>query len=35
MNGRQGHMPTWQHRLSTADIRMLALYVETMPERAQ
>ena len=35
MNGRQGHMPTWQNRLSTADIRMLALYVEAMPEKLQ
>ncbi|WP_415182202.1 cytochrome-c oxidase, cbb3-type subunit III [Phaeovulum sp.] len=28
VNGRQGHMPTWESRLTTADIRMLALYVE-------
>ncbi|ODT77963.1 MAG: cytochrome-c oxidase, cbb3-type subunit III [Pelagibacterium sp. SCN 64-44] len=26
-NGRQGVMPTWEGRLSTAQIRMLALYV--------
>src|SRR5690606_31725426 len=25
--GRQGHMPTWDERLSTAEIRTLALYV--------
>ncbi|APO72253.1 cbb3-type cytochrome-c oxidase subunit FixP 2 (plasmid) [Rhizobium gallicum] len=25
--GRQGHMPTWDERLTTAEIRMLALYV--------
>lgn len=34
MDGRQGHMPTWQNRLTTADIRMLALYVEAMPGRS-
>lgn len=28
MNGRQGVMPTWQARLSVAQIRMLTLYVE-------
>ena len=28
LNGRQGVMPAWQNRLSDADIRMLALYVE-------
>ncbi len=28
LNGRQGVMPAWQPRLSDADIRMLALYVE-------
>lgn len=25
--GRQGHMPTWEERLNTAEIRTLALYV--------
>ena len=25
--GRQGHMPTWDERLTPAEIRMLALYV--------
>tara|TARA_R110002020_G_scaffold456466_1_gene672925 strand:- start:6786 stop:6893 length:108 start_codon:yes stop_codon:yes gene_type:complete len=35
MNGREGHIPTWQSRLSTADIRMLALYVEAMPGKLQ
>lgn len=28
--GRQGHMPTWDERLSTAEIRILALYVHTL-----
>ncbi|MDO8984457.1 cytochrome-c oxidase, cbb3-type subunit III [Cypionkella sp.] len=28
LNGRRGVMPAWQNRLSDADIRMLALYVE-------
>lgn len=28
LNGRQGVMPAWQGRLSDAEIRMLALYVE-------
>ncbi|MGV8953710.1 MAG: cytochrome-c oxidase, cbb3-type subunit III [Cypionkella sp.] len=28
LNGRQGVMPAWNARLSDADIRMLALYVE-------
>lgn len=28
--GRQGHMPTWQGRLSPAEIRILALYVGTL-----
>lgn len=28
LNGRQGVMPAWQGRLSEAEIRMLALYVE-------
>ena len=30
LNGRQGVMPAWQGRLSDAEIRMLALYVEGM-----
>ena len=28
--GRQGHMPTWDERLTTAEIRTLALYVHDM-----
>ena len=28
--GRQGHMPTWQQRLTTAEIRTLALYVHDL-----
>ena len=28
--GRQGHMPTWEKRLSNADIRTLALYVHDL-----
>lgn len=28
--GRQGHMPHWEGRLSPLDIRLLALYVETL-----
>lgn len=35
MNGRQGVMPTWENRLSEADIKMLALYVEGLPRGAQ
>lgn len=34
MNGRQGHMPSWSGRLSTAQIRMLALYVEGLSGHA-
>jgi cytochrome c oxidase cbb3-type subunit 3 len=26
-NGRQGHMPQWEHRLSPVDIKLLTLYV--------
>ena len=26
-NGRQGHMPTWEHRLSALDRKILALYL--------
>jgi cytochrome c oxidase cbb3-type subunit 3 len=26
-NGRQGHMPTWEHRLSLLDRKLLALYL--------
>ncbi len=33
LNGRQGVMPTWNARLSDADIRMLALYVEGLSTR--
>lgn len=28
--GRQGHMPTWDERLSAADIKILALYVHSL-----
>ncbi len=28
--GRQGHMPTWDERLSPADIKILALYVHAL-----
>jgi cytochrome c oxidase cbb3-type subunit 3 len=28
--GRQGHMPTWDERLTTAEIRTLALYVHDL-----
>ena len=28
--GREGHMPTWEERLSTAEIRTLALYVHDL-----
>lgn len=28
--GRQGHMPTWENRLSPADIKILALYVHSL-----
>lgn len=28
--GRQGHMPTWEKRLSPADIKILALYVHSL-----
>ena len=34
-DGRQGHMPHWEGRLSPADIRLLALYVGTLGEGAQ
>lgn len=29
-NGRQGHMPSWEGRLSPIDIKLLALYVGTL-----
>ncbi|MBW3098301.1 cytochrome-c oxidase, cbb3-type subunit III [Pseudohoeflea coraliihabitans] len=32
--GRQGHMPTWDERLSDAEIRILALYVDGLGENA-
>ncbi|MGA0530795.1 cytochrome-c oxidase, cbb3-type subunit III [Hansschlegelia sp. KR7-227] len=32
--GRQGHMPTWDERLTTAEIRTLALYVHDLGTRA-
>jgi cytochrome c oxidase cbb3-type subunit 3 len=28
--GRQGHMPTWDERLTTAEIRTLAIYVHDL-----
>ena len=28
--GRQGHMPTWDERLSDAEIKILALYVHAL-----
>ncbi len=28
--GRQGHMPTWDKRLSPADIKILAIYVHSL-----
>ena len=28
--GRQGHMPTWDERLTTAEMRTLALYVHDL-----
>ncbi|MBP2445347.1 cytochrome-c oxidase, cbb3-type subunit III [Rhizobium leguminosarum] len=31
--GRQGHMPTWDERLTPAEIKILALYVSGMGER--
>ncbi|CAH1669049.1 Cbb3-type cytochrome c oxidase subunit FixP [Hyphomicrobiales bacterium] len=30
-HGRQGHMPSWEGRLSPTDIKLLALYVGTLP----
>lgn len=30
--GRQGHMPSWEGRLSPTDIKLLALYVGTLSE---
>ena len=29
-SGRQGHMPHWQNRLAPAEIKLLALYVDTL-----
>jgi cytochrome c oxidase cbb3-type subunit 3 len=31
--GRQGHMPTWDERLTDAEIRMLAVYVHDLGTR--
>jgi cytochrome c oxidase cbb3-type subunit 3 len=28
--GRQGHMPTWEGRLTDTEIRILALYVHSL-----
>jgi cytochrome c oxidase cbb3-type subunit 3 len=33
--GRQGHMPTWDERLTTAEIRTLALYVHDLGTQQQ
>lgn len=33
--GRQGHMPSWEGRLTPAEIRLLALYVTTLPGAAR
>ena len=33
-SGRQGHMPHWEGRLSPVDIKLLALYVGTLGEKA-
>ena len=33
-SGRQGHMPHWEDRLSPVDIKLLALYVGTLGEKA-
>lgn len=33
--GRQGHMPTWEGRLSPVDIKLLALYVGTLGEESR
>lgn len=30
--GRQGHMPHWQNRLSPVDVKILALYVQSLGE---
>ena len=34
-NGRQGHMPTWEQRLSTLQRKILALYVLDLGSKAQ
>ncbi len=34
-HGRQGLMPTWEHRFPIADIRLLALYVKSLGETSQ
>ena len=34
MAGRQGQMPSWQSRLTEAEIRAMALYVERLSEPA-
>ncbi|PZR85667.1 MAG: cytochrome-c oxidase, cbb3-type subunit III [Stutzerimonas stutzeri] len=34
-NGRQGHMPSWEGRLSPTDIKLLALYVGTLSGEAK
>jgi len=33
--GRQGHMPSWEGRLSPTEIKLLALYVGTLKERGR
>jgi cytochrome c oxidase cbb3-type subunit 3 len=32
--GRQGHMPSWEGRLSALDIKILALYVVSLRQKA-
>jgi cytochrome c oxidase cbb3-type subunit 3 len=34
-NGRQGHMPTWEDRLSPVDRKILALYITDLRSRKQ
>ena len=33
--GRQGHMPTWEARLSDVEIKILALYVHSLEQEEQ
>lgn len=34
-SGRQGHMPHWEGRLTPVDIKLLALYVDTLGEEGR